>query len=82
MKRAYGIALKDFIKSHITYVIKVEFFIAFKAAYFTAITEKNIKGGFRGAGLIPFDPEAVISKLDIKLRTLTLIRSPLATAEP
>jgi hypothetical protein len=82
LKRAYGIALEDFIKSHITHVTKVEFFIAFKAAHFAAITEKNMKGGFRGAGLIPFDPEAVISKLDIKLRTPTPIGSPLVTAEP
>ena len=35
------------------------------------MTENNIKGGFRGAGLVPFNPEAVISKLDVKLRTLT-----------
>ena len=35
------------------------------------MTEKNIQGGFRGAGLVPFNPEAVFSKLDIKLRTPT-----------
>ncbi|KYQ30586.1 hypothetical protein MGG_10222 [Pyricularia oryzae 70-15] len=26
-------------------------------------------GGFRGAGIIPHNPETVISKLDVKLRT-------------
>jgi hypothetical protein len=35
------------------------------------MTEENIKGGFRGAGLAPFDPEYVISKLDVQLRTPT-----------
>ncbi|KAG8349178.1 hypothetical protein FVEN_g13102 [Fusarium venenatum] len=35
------------------------------------MTESNIKGSFRGAGLAPFDPEVVISKLDVQLRTLT-----------
>jgi FtsZ-binding cell division protein ZapB len=35
------------------------------------MTESNIKGGFRGAGLAPFDPEVVISKLDVQLRTPT-----------
>ena len=33
------------------------------------MTEKNIKGGFRGAGIAPFDPESVLSQLDVKLRT-------------
>ena len=28
-----------------------------------------MRAGFRGAGLVPFDPEAVISKLDVRLRT-------------
>ena len=27
------------------------------------MTENNIKGGFRGAGLVPLDPESIISKL-------------------
>ena len=34
------------------------------------MTEKNVQGAFQGAGLIPYDPEAVLSKLDIKLRTV------------
>jgi hypothetical protein len=37
------------------------------------MTENNIQGGFRGSGLVPLDPESVISKLDIKPRTLTPI---------
>jgi hypothetical protein len=35
------------------------------------MTVSNIKGGFRGAGLAPFNPEVVISKLDVQLRTPT-----------
>ncbi|CCD47790.1 hypothetical protein BofuT4_P037700.1 [Botrytis cinerea T4] len=30
-----------------------------------------MKSGFRGTGLIPFSPEAVLSKLDIRIRTPT-----------
>jgi hypothetical protein len=33
--------------------------------------EKNIKAAFRGAGLIPLDPESVVSKLDVQLWTPT-----------
>ena len=40
-----------------------------KAAYNATITSSNIQGGFRGAGLVPFDPQRVISTLNVKLRT-------------
>ena len=44
---------------HINHITKVEFFLALKAAYFSAMTESNNRGGFRGAGLVPFNPEVV-----------------------
>jgi hypothetical protein len=33
------------------------------------IYSSNIQGGFRGAGLVPFDLEQTIMGLDVKLRT-------------
>ncbi len=69
LKRIYGRQIEGFIKAHINHISKTEFLIAFKTAYFQSITVQNVKAGFRGAGLIPFDPQAVISKLDVKLRT-------------
>ena len=44
------------------------------------MTEKNIQGGFIGAGLVPYDPEMVLSKLDVQLRTPTPTGSPVVTA--
>jgi hypothetical protein len=69
LKRAYSIEIEKFVKAHITHITKVDFFLAFKAAYANAITSKNARAGFRGAGLVPFDPECVISKLDVRIRT-------------
>jgi len=43
--------------------------LAFKAAYEHLITESNIRAGFRGVGLVPFNPKAVLLKLNIKLQT-------------
>ena len=71
LKRAYGDEINTFIMASITHITKDEFLIAFRAAYFKAIIANNIKAGFRGAGLIPHNPQAIISKLDIKLRTPT-----------
>jgi hypothetical protein len=71
LKKAYGREIEHLIRRSITHISKTEFFPAFYAAFQVAITESNIRGGFRGAGLAPFDPERVISKLDVQLRTPT-----------
>ena len=55
---------------HINYVSKLEFLCGFREAFFTSITERDIQGGFAGAGLMPHDLERMLSKLDVKLRTL------------
>ena len=82
LKKAYGKEIGTFIRAHITHITKVEFFLAFYAAYIASVTPENIAGGFRGAGLIPFDPQAVTSKLDVKLRTPTPTGLPGVDANP
>lgn len=69
LKKAYGFQINDFIKACITHITKLEFLIAFQGAFKAAITEKNAKAGFRGSGLVPYNPEAVIEKMDVHLRT-------------
>jgi len=71
LKRLYGKQLEIFIRAHINHIMKPEFFIAFVAAHNATMKPENIKAGFRGAGLVPYNPEAVLSKLDVKLRTPT-----------
>ena len=60
----------------------MEFFLAFIVAYKESMTAQNAQAGFRGAGLVPFNPQAVLSKLDVKLRTLEPSRPSTATALP
>ncbi len=69
LKQAYGKQIEDLMRAHQTHITKADFLPAFYAAFQAAITEKTIKGGFRGTGLIPFDPESVLSRLDVRLRT-------------
>jgi hypothetical protein len=59
------------MRNSINHITKLEFLPAFRAAFDASITSDNIRGSFRGAGLIPFNPEAVVSKLDVRLRTPT-----------
>jgi DDE superfamily endonuclease len=82
LKRMYGRQIETFIKAHINHITKVEFFLAFHTAYEQSITPENAIAGFRGAGLVPFNPDAVLSKLDVKLRTPTPTGTPPIDTNP
>lgn len=82
LKRAYGRQIEMFIKAHINHITKVEFFLSFTAAYKESMTAENCQARFRGARLVPFNPQAVLSKLDVKLRTPTPSRPSTANSVP
>lgn len=80
LKTAYGKQISELMKAYKTHISKEDFLPAFYAAFQDAITESNIQGGFKGAGLVPLDPEHVILKLDLKLKTPTPPNSRPGTA--
>jgi hypothetical protein len=69
LKTAYGRQIENYMRRYINHFTKLEFLPAFKEAWKVTFTKENICSGFRGAGLVPYDPEHVISKLDIRLLT-------------
>jgi hypothetical protein len=69
LKKAYRRQAEDLMRNRITHITKLKFLPYFIRAYNAAITPSNIQGGFRGAGLVPFNPERVIIALDVRLRT-------------
>jgi hypothetical protein len=71
LKRAYGKQIENIMRTSLTRVSKENFIPAFKNAFFQVFGQKNIRSGFRKAGLVPYDPEQMIAKLDVKLRTPT-----------
>jgi hypothetical protein len=71
LKRKYGGAISVLARSHVHHISKQTFLPAFKATFEKVFTQENVCAGFRGAGLIPYNPEAVFLKLDVKLRTPT-----------
>jgi hypothetical protein len=81
LKRSYGREIEKLMRNHIHHITKPDFFLAFHAAFWVTFRPENVRGGFRGAGLVPFDPEKVISQLDIKLRTPTPTGPPLAQSD-
>jgi hypothetical protein len=82
LKKAYGRQAERMMRNKITRITKLEFLPCFKAAFDASITNSNILGGFRGAGLVPHDPEAVISKLKVRLCTPPLPTVDNSTWEP
>ena len=71
LKKAYGRQVEKLMRNQINHITKLEFLPCFRAAFSEAITESNVQGGFRGAGLVPFDPDRVLSMLDVRIRTPT-----------
>ena len=63
LKRAYSREVESLIRNHINHITKLEFLPAFKAAFQRSFRSSNIRGAFQGSGLVPFKPEAVLSKL-------------------
>jgi len=67
LKQAYGRQIEHLVCARVTHITKLEFLYALRKAWPASITQKNIQGGFAGAGLMPHDPERVLSKLDIQI---------------
>jgi hypothetical protein len=76
LKRKYSDEILALVRSRIYYISKETFLPTFKATFEKVFILENVQAGFRGAGLIPYNPEAVLSKLNVRLRTppLTTIK--------
>jgi hypothetical protein len=69
LKRSYGDAISALACSYIHYINKETFLLAFKVAFEKTFTAENIYVGFRAARLVLYNLEAVLSKLNVRLRT-------------
>jgi hypothetical protein len=71
LKQMYDKMMEKMMRRLLTYITKENFLPFFKNTFFEVFTYKNIQSGFREVGIVPFDSESVILKLDVKLRTPT-----------
>ncbi|KFZ24603.1 hypothetical protein V502_00916, partial [Pseudogymnoascus sp. VKM F-4520 (FW-2644)] len=69
LKALYGKQIKKMMRMQITHITKDDFFDTFLKAFNIAMTENNVRAGFRATGLVPLNPEAVLSQLDPKPMT-------------
>jgi hypothetical protein len=71
LKRAYSRLIESKIRARINHIDKLDFLEAYPSARIEAFKSETIKNSFAAAGLMPYNPDRVISKLDIRLRTPT-----------
>jgi hypothetical protein len=71
LKRAYGRQIGQLMRDGVNHINKADFLTGYNRARTEAITPAITKSGFATIGLVPFDPDRVLSKLNIQIRTPT-----------
>jgi hypothetical protein len=71
LKRSYGRQIEQFMYVGNNHIDKPDFLTAFLAARKESMAIDTVRSGFAGAGLVPYNPERVLSKLNTQLRTPT-----------
>jgi DDE superfamily endonuclease/Tc5 transposase DNA-binding domain/helix-turn-helix, Psq domain len=71
LKRSYGQLVEAKMRLGFNKIDKLDFLEAYPHARNNAFKPEIIKSSFAAAGLVPYDPDRVISKLSIRLRTPT-----------
>jgi hypothetical protein len=71
LKRSYGRQIEDLMRVGVNYIDKSDFLPAYLTARTEALTSDTVRNGFAATGLVPYDPERVLSKLNSYLRTPT-----------
>ena len=71
LKRSYGRLVETKMRLGINHIDKLDFLEAYPYARIEAYKSETIKNSFAAAGLVPFCPDRVLSKLNICLRTPT-----------
>lgn len=69
LKRLYGSLVEQKMSLGVNNIDKIDFLTLYRQVRAQALSESNIKSGFRGTGLIPYDPNAVLSLLHTQYRT-------------
>jgi hypothetical protein len=71
LKRAYGQLVEKQARAGINHIDKLDFLAAYPHARVEAYKAETIRNSFAAAGLVPYNPDRVLEKLDIQLKTPT-----------
>jgi hypothetical protein len=71
LKRLYGQQIEGYMRNGVNHINKPDFLHAFYTARTEAMTPANVQSSFAATGLVPHDPERVLSKLHTQFKTPT-----------
>lgn len=71
LKRAYSQLVENQMRVGINHINKLDFLTAYPESHTEAYKAETIQNSFAGAGLVPYNPDHVLSKLNIHLQTPT-----------
>ncbi|BDD61273.1 hypothetical protein MAP00_009287 [Monascus purpureus] len=71
LKQAYGRLVENKMRLGFNHIDKIDFLEAYSYAHTDIFKPQTIRNGFTATGLIPFNPERVLSQLNIQLETPT-----------
>jgi hypothetical protein len=69
LKRSYGAKVQEEMRAGINHVDKEDFLGLYTNARNATYTLATVQSGFRATGLVPFNPDEVLSRLHIQLQT-------------
>ena len=71
LKRSYGSLVENQARTGYNHIDKLDFLASYPQARTEAFKPETIQNSFAAAGLVPINPDRVLSKLNISLRTST-----------
>lgn len=72
VKRAYGKQIEGLIRASLNHIDKPDFLKAYSTTRLEALSTNNIRNSFIATSLVPYNPDRVLEKLHVTLRTPTL----------
>ncbi|KAL1981882.1 hypothetical protein VTN96DRAFT_2069 [Rasamsonia emersonii] len=71
LKRSYGGLVEESMRLGINHIDKTDFLTAYQKARMEAFKSENIRKGFAATGLVPYEPDQVLSRLHVQMKTPT-----------
>jgi hypothetical protein len=71
VKRAYGKQIEGLIRAGLNHIDKPDFLKAYSITRLEALNTNNIRNSFIATSLVPYNPDRVLEKLHVTLRTPT-----------
>jgi hypothetical protein len=70
LKNVYDQLIREKPELGIYHIDKPDFLVLLQQTRAIALTSKNIKSAFQTVGILPFDPQKVLSRLKVKIPSL------------